>query len=286
MGVQTSLPRFDRAAAKYENEFGVLSRFERATSAGCAEHRRLHVRQLRRAVAAVVIEVAAAQVEQALERLARGYALDSGRIVDVHRIVAVRLDHASQLAGDGIDRLFPADALELTLAASADALERVAQTIWAVHPTPIGASAQTGARLAVFERSVGRCVGLHPNDLVILHVKLERTTARAVDGAVTPHHLVRRVGVGMRGSDAEQRTRRRRSTTRRRQRSERTRRFHEGASAYARHRFLHRCSPFSMRSARHVRLSDALRNRSASSRCRYRSETGETILALVQELVT
>src|SRR5690606_20861017 len=99
-----------------------------------------------RAVRPVEVYVAAEHVQEAGQRagplirhvdaaadLARG-------IMVVERLVAVLLLDAGHLAGDGVQRLVPRDALELALTALADALHRVLETLGGVHTPDLGAT--------------------------------------------------------------------------------------------------------------------------------------------------
>lgn len=55
-------------------------------------------------------------------------------IVDVDGLIAIGVDDAFQLAGDGVDSLVPGNLLELSFAAFARTLHGVQQTVGAVEP--------------------------------------------------------------------------------------------------------------------------------------------------------
>ena len=104
----------------------------------------------------------------------------------MNRIVSVTRNSVFQLVGDGINRLVPADALELTLAALAHALHRVEQAVRRIDPAAHAAAAQAGARLEI---RITRVVGFHVLDLPVFGMPLEHAVAAAVDVALTPIDL-------------------------------------------------------------------------------------------------
>lgn len=206
MGDSAALARLGRAGAEGQDERGVVGGVERGAREGAHadgvgnDHLHLHG-----AVVAVAAQVTAEAVHEARQRTRRGGA-HARRVGDVDRLVAVRVDDALELAGDGVDGLVPADLLELALTALPDALHGVVDAVGVGKPTTVGATAQAGAGLHVLEIPVLGRVRVDPDDLVVFHMELKRATAGAVDGAASPRDLLLGLG-GMRrdGSSSEQR---------------------------------------------------------------------------------
>ena len=98
-------------------------------------------------VGAVLIQRPAIAVHQTGDRRGRrrgtGHiaADNSRRIVNVNRLVAVVFDDSLQIAGNSLQRLFPADARKLAFAAFADAFHRVIQAIRVVDSPANGTAA-------------------------------------------------------------------------------------------------------------------------------------------------
>ncbi len=204
---QAALARLGGAGAEDEHELGVLGGLERAAAGVLAAvHVRRDAGDLRGGVAVVEVQVAAHQVEQAVERARRG-SRHAGGVGHVHSLVAVLLDDLLELGGGQLDGLVPADLLELALAALADALHGIAQAVGAGKPAAVAAAAQAGAGLRIIEVRVRARAGIHPHDLVIAHVELERAAAGAVDGAVPPGDLLLGLGHGRGHAGAEERVR-------------------------------------------------------------------------------
>ncbi len=145
-----------------------------------------HLQHVRGVVGALVHETAEQAEQPVVGRLARR-AVHARRVVDEDGLRAVVLVDLLQLVVDGLDRLVPADALELALAALSRALHGVQQAVRVVHPAAQAASAQAGARLEVV---VAYVVGLHVGDLAVAHVPLEDAIAPAVDVALAPGGLL------------------------------------------------------------------------------------------------
>ena len=139
-----------------------------------------------------------------------------------------------ELRGRQIDSLVPGNALELALAALADALHGIVDAIGMVHPATIRATAQARTRLRVIEPGILARAGVDPHDLVVLHMELQAATTRTVDGAMAPRDLLlglceRRLGC------AEQVRTRCSSSADGSQGTQRTRRFDERAAVHAWH---------------------------------------------------
>ena len=183
---QAALTRFRGAGAEDQDKGGVARSAEGAATVALGTvHVRRDAGDLRRGIAVVVIQVAAHQVQHAVERTRRGCG-HAGSVRDVHGLVAVLLDNFLELRHGSLDGLFPADLLPLALAALTDALHGVVEAVRAVHPATIAAAAQACARLRIVETGIGAGVGINPHNLVVLHVELQAAATRAVDGAVAP----------------------------------------------------------------------------------------------------
>ena len=150
-------------------------------------------------VAAVALDLAAAQVEQAEERAVHHHVLlDARAFLDEDGLVAVSLLDARELARDGVEGLFPADALVLALAAlgAGHAAHGVVQTVGAVNPAADGAAAETGAGLERAEFRGPRRVAFDGDDLVVFDMALQRACSAAVHMAVGPDDLFVFGGLG------------------------------------------------------------------------------------------
>ena len=200
--VRPAHARFSGAVAEHHHEVGV--------ELGFGHRRREHVvvgaailavqkRQCGREHVRRVVVHAAQAASQHVEQTRRGVARRGvhARSVDfVDGLVAVRVDDALELAGDGVDGLVPADLLELALTALADALHGLRQAVGVVEPAAHGAAAQAGACL---QGVVAGVVGFHVDDLAIAAVPLEYAAAAAVHIALAPGDLVGgRVGCAVR----------------------------------------------------------------------------------------
>ena len=234
MGNGTTLTRLCRARAEHQDQLSILCRGKRRTARLLrAVHVRGYAGDLRRRVAVVELQEATHGVHHALERTSGGSG-NTGRIRQVHGLVAVLLDDFFELRGRQIDSLVPGNALELALAALADALHGIVDTIGMVHPATIRATAQARTRLRVIEPGILARAGVDPHDLVVLHMELQAATARTVDGAMAPRDLLlglceRRLGC------AEQVRTRCSSAADGGQSTQRTRRFDERAAVHAWH---------------------------------------------------
>ena len=103
-----------------------------------------------------------------------------------------------------------------------------------VHPTTIRTTAQARTGLRVIEPGVLARAGVHPHNLIVLHMELQAAAARAVDGAMAPRDLLlglreRRLGC------AEQVRTRCSGAADGGQSTQRTRRFDERAAVHAWH---------------------------------------------------
>ena len=190
MSGKTALARFGGAGAEHEDELGILGVLEGAAAIVLgAVHVRGDGRDLGSGVIAVAIQAAAQHVQQSIERTSRGCG-NAGRIRQVHGLVAILFDNLFELRGCQIDSLVPRDALELALAALADALHGVVDAIGMVHPTTIRTATQARTGLRVVEAGVLARAGVHPHNLIVLHMELQAAAARAVDGAMAPRDLL------------------------------------------------------------------------------------------------
>ncbi len=189
--------------AEHDHELVVLERFERAIAPRASVNVRVRAEADGRArVAAIARDLTAEQIDQAEERAVHhDVLLDAGAFLDENGFVSVGLDDAIELAGDSVERVIPADALVLAVAAlgARDAAHRVVQALLGVQPFADRASAQAGARLDVAELGRAGGVGLHVGDLSVVHMALQRARPTAVHVAVRPDDLVgarRLVGEG------------------------------------------------------------------------------------------
>ena len=221
-----------RARAEHQDE---LSIFRGGKGGATVILRAVHVRRdaadLRGGIAVVELQIAAKRVHHTIER-ACGSGGNTRSVGDVYGLVTVLVDNFFELRGRKIDGLVPRNALELALAAFADALHRVVDAVWAVHPTTISAAAKARTRLRFVEISILARVGVHPHNLVILHMELQAATARAVDRAMAPCRGLFSLGERRR-CRSKQRTRCRGTSTDSCQGAQSPRRFHERAAAYA-----------------------------------------------------
>ena len=232
---QAALARLGGAGAEDKHELGVLGRLERAAAVALgAVHIRRDAGDLRRGVAVVEVQVAAHEVQEAVERTRRG-GRHAGGVGHVHGLVAVLVDDLLELRGCKVDGLVPADLLVLALAALPHALHGVVDAVGAGKPATVAAAAQAGARLRVVEARVLARVGIHPHHFVILHVELQAAAARAVDGAVAPRDGLLGGGMRLRHARPEERVRGGHAAAHGCQRTERTGRLHERTAAQTRH---------------------------------------------------
>ena len=181
---------------------------------------------------------AAVAVHQARhQRSVRGGAGDiaadnPGRVVDIHRFVAVVGHHVFQAGGDRVERFIPRDALELAFAAFAHALHRVVQTVRVIDAATNRTSSQAGAHLVIAIHILAGVIRFDPVHFVVADVQTQRTAAAAVDRAGAPHHgIFRRLdGVLHRSGSAFKAKGKRDPTSGKRQRTYR-RRFYESSTA-------------------------------------------------------
>ena len=126
---RAALARFHRARAEQQDELGVFGGGKgRSARLLAAVHIRRDARNLRGGIAVVEAQVAAHQVEHAVERT-RGGSRNARGVRHIHGLVAVGVDDLFELGCSRVDGLFPADLLELALAALAHTLHGIAQ--WA-----------------------------------------------------------------------------------------------------------------------------------------------------------
>ena len=166
---------------------------------------------LRRRVIAIVVQITAAAVHQTGNQrfswrpgTSQRAAERTGAVVQIDGFVAVFFNQPLHIAGDSIERLFPADLLEFPFPAFANALHRVLQAIRvidaAAHRTPAQAGADLVQTVIVIVTGI---IGFDVFNRAIHHVHAQRAAAAAVDGTGTPDHLLvggcRRIG-GMRQS--------------------------------------------------------------------------------------
>lgn len=155
-------------------------------------------RDLAVAVVAVVVQVAAEQVEQ--PRPAAGVAQvgvpHPGAVRLEDRLVAVGVDRVPQLLGEQVERLVPGNRLELSVAAAAGALQRGLDAVGGVDPLAHVAPAHAGPDLTRQQAVVAGVVGQHPDDRAVLDLQPQRAAGAAVDDARRPHGAVRGGAVG------------------------------------------------------------------------------------------
>src|SRR5690606_16312090 len=152
----------------------------------------------RRAIRPVVVQIAAEAVHQAGDRagarrpwLGDGPTQGAGRVVDVHRLRAVVIQHFLELCGNGVVRFFPGDALEFAFAALADALHRVLQPVGVVDALADRAATRARTHLLAFAiHVVAGVVGLDADDLAVPDGQAERAAAGAVHQARAPDGLL------------------------------------------------------------------------------------------------
>ena len=150
-------------------------------------------------ITAVALDLAAAQVEQAEERAVHHHVLlDTRAFLDEDGFVAVGFLDARELACDGVERLFPADALVLALAAlgAGHAAHGIVQTVGSVDPAADGAPAEASARLERAKLRGPRRVAFDGYDLVVFDMALQRACSAAVHMAVGPDDFFTVGGLG------------------------------------------------------------------------------------------
>ena len=148
------------------------------------------IARLGHTVSTRLIDVTTKAVAETPQEVRDVLGLDATGGRDQNRLGAVLVEHALVLVCNQVNRLFPADALELAASALARTLHRVLETIWMVDPTTHGATALTGANLMVAELVVSRIVGLHANDLVIFRHNAQGAATIAVRRAMCPGYLL------------------------------------------------------------------------------------------------
>ena len=191
---RAALARFHGARTEQQNEFGIFSGRKRgAAGLLAAVHIRSDAGNLRRGIAVVEVQITADQAKHTIERTRSGGGNARG-IRNVHGLVAVSVNDLFELGSSRIDGLLPADALELALAALADALHGIAQAVGMRQPATIRAAAQASTRLRIVETGILARKGIDPGNLVVFHMKFQRATTRAVDCTMAPGDLLLRVG--------------------------------------------------------------------------------------------
>ena len=206
---------------------------------GTAVHVGHHALQHVRRIVVQRVQPATQDVQQAVGRIAR-HRVHTRTVGTVDGLVAIGVDGVLQLIGDGLDSLIPANGLEFSLAALSHSFHRLRQAIGMVQPATHRAAAQAGTRLEV---GITRVVGFHVDDLPVAHVPLEHAATAAVHVALAPNDLILFFGMSNFHTLSEQRIGRHSRATGCCQRAQRAGRFHERASAQARHRVSHSLSP-------------------------------------------
>lgn len=171
--------RFRRRSAENKQQIRIGRRIKVAAAGvkrAFAVQSAYHGVDLRVRVIVVAVEKAAEAVEQALERVGRGARLTRA-VRQVDGVVAKLAAHARQLAGYGVKRFVPGDALELRRPARPDAAHRPHKAIGAVRPGAHGQAAMARGR---------GLVGAHARKFPVAQFKHQRTTPRAIDSAKRP----------------------------------------------------------------------------------------------------
>ena len=138
-------------------------------------------------IGAVVLEIAAAEIEQAPPGAAGvDERLLARAVLPVERFVAVLLDGLAELVGDGLEGLVPGDALETAFAALADALHRVLEPVGTVEALAHVAALEAGAQLAHLAAVLHGVVGFDADHGAVLRVRAKRAALAAVDHAGGP----------------------------------------------------------------------------------------------------
>src|SRR5690606_11159856 len=155
-----------------------------------------YTRLFRPAVRAIEVDVAAKHVQEACQRAgALVRRVDTagnlaGGIVIIEGLVAVLLLDTDHLAGEGVQRLIPGDALELALAALADALHGVLEALGGVHAPDLRATPHARDGTGVVNRVlIGVSVGQQADNRAVLHLSLEDAATTAVVVAACRHDL-------------------------------------------------------------------------------------------------
>ena len=168
--------RVCRAVPKHDEELSGLKRpVVAAIAAGVPIGMLGRLHHQPGAVVPILPEKPARQVEQTRdgigpERVQASH--DAGALRNVHGLVPVRLPASLELACDGVERLFPADSLEVPLAALSHALHRIVQPIRALKPAPCRTPSQACSHLRLPELLIAGVIGLDIGDLAVLHMAL------------------------------------------------------------------------------------------------------------------
>jgi len=174
----------------HDDHLAILPVRARLADAGGAVHGQRCRAGARRRIAVVVAERAAEHVQQATDRAGAGqHAVAAGSIVVEDRGVAVRFLDALKLAGDGVQRFFPANFLIQAGAALAGAAQRGLEPGGVVDTAAVGTPAHARDQAGI-HRIVGPVgVGCEANDHAILNMGLEDAAAAAVVGAALGNDL-------------------------------------------------------------------------------------------------
>ena len=164
-------------------------------------------RNLRRRVRAVVLQIAAHDVHEALPGAAGvDERLLARAVLPVDGVGAVLFKDRLPARGDRFVSFFPSDAFEFGFAAFAHALHRVLETVGRVEALAHRAALQTGADLARLAAVLDGVVRFDADHAAVLRIDAKRAAVAAVDDACAP----RVVAVVFNGSGNGTRNRQRR----------------------------------------------------------------------------